>query len=503
MKELNSGFLAINMMTSNEASIGKEITMTISSGLIISLTMGLIFIGLIGLILYRKKSTLDKILQEKTEALEYSIHHDHLTGLCNRNYMMNILQEELIDPAISFTALYVVNVVNLKIINDAYGHEIGDRILQHIARLLKEEFKTSDERIGMDHTEFLVFDSSLLCIEAVCEKANTLIQRLSRTTIINHMEIGVKVNVGISFAPDHSLEANLLLKKANIAEIQAVKKGPNHYHIFQSNLYKDALKRITLEKQLKRAVAKNEFEVFYQPRIRMSDMQVIGSEALIRWHHPDGKIVYPGNFIGLAESVGFISEITKWVVIHVARQVKVWETMGYAMKVSFNISGKEFDDDFLELLEGIIEKEQVNPNLLEVEITETATLEDIDYSATLVERLNDHGLSVALDDFGTGYSSMTYIKKLKAGKLKIDRSFIEDIDEYQQRAVVESMIQLGRKLDYVINVEGIETFEQLNILKEMDVDEVQGWYFSKAITADAFIDYVKLQESKVQAIKIQ
>lgn len=497
MIKLYSDLFFIQLMTSNIRIDGDLLTMSINTSFIVGLLLIFVILSLMSILFYvNYKKAVYVALQEKSDVIEYSIHHDNLTGLCNRNYMMQVLQQVLIDPSHNFTALYVIQVVNLKVINDAYGHDMGDSILKHVTTILKDEFGSTDEHIGMDHTDFLVMDSTILSVEGVCDRASYMIRRLSHTTIINRMEIGIKVNIGIAFAPDHSLEANLLLKKADIAQIQATKKGPNQYHIFQTNLYKDALKRITLEKQLKRAVAKNEFEVYYQPRIRMSDFKVIGSEALIRWHHPDGKIVYPGNFIGLAESVGFISEITRWVIIHVVRQVNTWEAMGYVLKVSFNISGKEFDDDFIQLLEGIIREEKVNPNLLEVEITETATLEDIEHSKILVDRLNQIGVSVALDDFGTGYSSMTYIKKLHAGKLKIDRSFIEDIDEYQQKVVVDSMIQLGRNLNYIVNVEGVETLEQLNILREMDVDEVQGWYFSKAVPAEAFIDYVNQQESR-------
>lgn len=165
--------------------------------------------------------------------------------------------------------------------------------------------------------------------------------------------------------------------------------------------------------------------------------------------------------------------------------------MGFPIKVSFNISGKEFDDEFITMLSRIIKEERVNPALLEVEITETAALKDIEHSKFLVDTLNDLGVTVALDDFGTGYSSMTYIKKLKASKLKIDKTFIEDIDDYEQKVVVDSMIQLGQRLNYRINVEGVETEAQLEILKHLKVDEVQGWLFSKAVPASEFITFVK------------
>lgn len=224
-----------------------------------------------------------------------------------------------------------------------------------------------------------------------------------------------------------------------------MKLGPLQIKMFEDTLYKDVLKRITLEKQLRRAIALNEFELYYQPKINVKVMKVNGCEALIRWNHPDGSIVYPNDFIPLAEEVGLIEDIGRWVVKESASQVKKWHEIGHSIKVSLNVSGREFDDDFIKNLNHVIDEVGVDPRLLEVEITETAALKDIDHSRSLVQTLHNIGLSVSLDDFGTGYSSMTYIKQLKASKLKIDKSFIDDLENYEQKVVVDSMIQLGKK----------------------------------------------------------
>ncbi len=494
------GFERTDLPPQHELVEGPKQALSLSKDFLIlfALLISVILVSMVLLIissLRRKKAEL--VLEEHAHKLEHMAYHDFTTDLYNRAYLIEYLQKQLLEAKNTFTALYNLDIVNLKMINDAYGHDVGDRVLQHVAELLKEEFGSENECIGIYHTELLIVDHTRTDIESVKARISHLIRQLSHTTIIDYMEINIKVNVGISLAPEHSIDAKLLLKKANIALIESTKYGPNHYHVFEDTLYKDVLKRITLEKQLRRAVNNDEFVIFYQPRINVEDMTVSGCEALIRWNHPDGHLVYPNHFIPLAESVGFIEEITRWVIKRVSTQVMEWSVMGYNIKVSFNISGKEFDDDFIKMLREIIAEVKVDPTLLEVEITETAALKDIDHSKILVDTLNDIGLSVALDDFGTGYSSMTYIKKLRASKLKIDKTFIDDIEEYEQKVVVDSMIQLGQKLDYRINVEGVETEEQLRILKYLKVDEIQGWLFSKAVPADDFIDYVNMMlESK-------
>jgi len=471
-----------------QSSGGVSVPVAIALGFLILLSI--MEMVTIAVLQYRHKHTEAKVETVKAE-LDYFTQHDAMTGLVNRARLMEKLQDMLLLNPDSITALMVIEIVNLGMINDAYGHDIGDRVLVHVSGILKEEFKEVQEQVGVHHTTFMVLDGLYCDREVLKQKAIYLVKRLSHTTIVDHMEISIKINMGIAVAPDHSMDCKLLLKKANIALVEAQKHGNNEVRIFQDNLYKNSLKRMTLEKQLRRAVSKNEFELHYQPRIDLETKEVCGCEALIRWRHPDGRLVYPNHFIPLAESVGFISDITKWVVRRVATQVMAWEAMGHSIKVSFNISGKEFDDEFITLLSRIITEEKVNPDLLEVEITETAALKDIEHSKFLVDTLNSIGVSVALDDFGTGYSSMTYIKKLKAGKLKIDRTFIEDIHEHEQRVVVESMVNLGQELKYRINVEGVETIEQLEILEDMQVDEIQGWYFSKSLPAQDFINYVR------------
>lgn len=477
-----------SLVTASGSVMRMDMNMIVVTGtvVIVSLCVVMLFARMLG----QRKKALDE-LKRTSEELRHMAEHDSLTGLKTRHVFLNGLQQQMIDNNHPYIALMVLDILNLRTINDAYSHEIGDRVLIEIAGLLSDTFNEEVSMIGMNHTDFLVAYSGGSHVNDIHSQVQSLLNRLNNGIIIDHMEIAVKVNIGISLAPEHSLEANLLFKKANMACMEAGRSGHSQYSIFKSDIYRNALKRIALEKQLRRAVERNEFEVYYQPRIDLIDGSICGCEALIRWNHPEKGIVYPGQFIGIAEKHGFIRDITRWVIRTVIRQTLDWSNGGHRIKVSFNVSGKEFDDDFVTMMSDLMKQEQGDPSLLEVEITETATLKDMDHSKVMVELLQRMGITVALDDFGTGYSSMTYIKKLNANKLKIDRSFIEDIEDYQQRAVVESMIELGKKLDYCINVEGVETREQLRILEKMTVDEVQGWYFSKAVKADALMDYIR------------
>lgn len=460
-------------------------------GIIIWMVVGLVALSFITFRLYRKNLALKNSLKEARDDLVEVSKRDPLTGLYTRNYLMEQLQRRLVEASKGFVAFYNISIENIKLINDAYGHDVGDAVLCRLSQRLQAFFPELVDCVGIDQSDFFIIDGKATSENDIQTRVLSLTMILNKPIVVDRMEIRSRVAVGIAHGPKHAIDSQLLLKQVCAAKNEASKLGPNQYYIFKQRLHKNSIQRMIMEKQIHRALLRKEFEMYYQPRIDIRQDKVVGCEALIRWNHPEGRVVYPNDFIPLAESVGLINDITQWVTKAVMTQVVTWESMGYPVKVSFNISGKEFDDAFITMLSKGIEEMAVNPGLLEVEITETAALKDLEHSKMLVDTLNDLGVTVALDDFGTGYSSMTYIKKLRAGKLKIDKSFIDDIEEHEQRVVVDSMIQLGQKLNYSINVEGVERQDQLEILKKLNVDEVQGWYFSKAVKAPEFIDYMK------------
>jgi len=440
----------------------------------------------------KKLKELQLELGDQNNILKYIASHDPITHLYNRGTMVEHMQKHLLMQENKISYLYDIAVTNLRLINDTYSHDIGNEVLKVVAKRIREAFDDQSEILGMDQMTFLAIESNTSCKENAIFRAYSLIERLSEPVEVDYMEIDVLISVGIAMAPDHSLDAKQLIKKANMALVESLNRGYKSVYYYEDTLYIDVIKRITLEKQLRRAIKLNEMVLYYQPKINVKTMKVDGCEALIRWHHPDGHIIFPNDFIPLAEDIGFIDDIGKWVVKESISQVKRWQELGHNIRISLNVSGKEFDDKFIEHIHQNIKNQGVDPSLLEVEITETAALKDLNHSRHLVQTLHEFGISVSLDDFGTGYSSMTYIKQLKASKLKIDKSFIDDLDNMEQRIVIESMIMLGKKLDYYINIEGVETKKQLFILKELGVDEVQGWLFSKAILPEAFIEYVKV-----------
>lgn len=431
-------------------------------------------------------------LDDQNNILQYMASHDPITHLYNRGTMVEHIQKHLLMQEHKISYLYDIAISNLRLINDTYSHDIGNEVLKVVAKRLREAFDGQSETLGMDQMTFLAIESHTRSKEDAITRAYRLIECLSEPIEVDYMEIDVLISVGISMAPDHSLDAKQLIKKANMALVESLNHGYKSVYFYEDTLYIDVIKRITLEKQLRRAIQLNEMVLYYQPKINLKTMKVDGCEALIRWHHPDGHVIYPNDFIPLAENIGFIEDIGKWVVTESICQVKRWQSLGHNIRISINVSGKEFDDEFIEHIQQNINIHDIDPSLLEVEITETAALKDLNHSRHLVQTLHDFGIRVSLDDFGTGYSSMTYIKQLKASKLKIDKSFIDDLDNMEQRIVIESMILLGKKLDYYINIEGVESKKQLMILKKLGVDEVQGWLFSKAILPEAFIEYVKV-----------
>jgi len=439
-----------------------------------------------------KLKTMKLEMEDQINILQYMASHDPITHLYNRSTMVEQIQKHLLMQENMVSYLYDIAITNHKLINDTYSHDIGNEVLKVVTKRLREAFDGHLEILGMDQMTFLAIESNSRCKEEALLRVKNIIENLSKPVVVDYMEIEILVNIGIAMAPNHSMDAKQLIKKVNMALVESLNRGHKTAYYYEDTLYIDVIKRIALEKQLRRAIKLNEMVLYYQPKINLKTMKVDGCEALIRWHHPDGHIIFPNDFIPLAEDIGFIDEIGKWVVTESICQVKKWQDLGHNIRVSLNVSGKEFDDEFIEHIHQNIKAHEVDPSLLEVEITETAALKDIKHSRHLVQTLHDFGIRVSLDDFGTGYSSMTYIKQLKASKLKIDKSFIDDLDNMEQRIVIESMILLGKNLDYLINIEGVESKKQLYILKDLGVDEVQGWLFSKAILPEAFIEYVQV-----------
>lgn len=431
-------------------------------------------------------------LIEKNERIEFLAYYDNLTLLMKREKLSEMLADCIAEKKAVAFAIYNIDLGNIKTINDTYGHGIGNEILVKVSKLLKMVMNDEACLIGMHHSEFLIVDFNIQKVSEALHKTNKITEELLKTIKVNHKEIDLETNIGISLYPLHGVDTTSLLTNANIAMMEAIKKGKNNSCVYEEVFYFNIINRLEMEKQLKKALQYHEFELFYQPKVDTKRCEILGCEALIRWRHPDGHLVYPMKFIEMAEETGSIVPIGDWVIFEACRQMKVWQLMGLKMNVSVNVSPRQLaGTHLLEVIKEALEVNDIEASYLELEITETAMMADVKNNAQLLLELRNLGVGIALDDFGTGYSSMNYIKELPITKLKIDKSFIDNIEELTQREIIKSIIDLGQALNYVINIEGVERLEQFKILQQYKADEIQGFLFSKALPKDEFLPFVQ------------
>lgn len=431
-------------------------------------------------------------LEKKNAHIEFLAYYDAITHLMKWDKLLETLTQLYhSDPSINM-CVFDVDISNLKTINDTYGHEVGNIVLKTIAQSLSNHYESSEYLLASHHSEFIIVYLKKLSEEEALKKGHRLVETALNPIKIGNREIDLQVSVGIALYPEHGSKPSHILKNANIAMMEAIKNGINNACLYEDEFYDNILNHIELEKQLKKALAFNEFELFYQPQIDTKSCHIIGFEALIRWHHPEGHLVYPGRFIGIAEETGLINALGNWVILTACKQIKLWEDQGYDYTLSINVSARQLiGTDLYKVVKNAIETYNIHPEHLEIEITETVMMQDIDRNAKLIEKLRALKVGIALDDFGTGYSSMSYIKSLPITKIKIDKSFIDHIEDHAQREIIKSIISLGQALNFIINIEGVERKEQFKILQHYKADEVQGFLFSKALPIQELPDYIK------------
>ncbi len=431
-------------------------------------------------------------LTEKNERIEFLAFYDTLTHLMKRDKLREMLAEYIHNNKLSEFAIYNVDLGNIKTINDSYGHHVGNEILIQITQLIKDVVIDRSCMIGMHHNEFLIVDFNSKTIDEALYQSNGILVGLQKTFKVSNKEIDLETNIGISLYPLHGTDAISLLTNANIAMMEAIKNGKNSICVYKESFYTNIINRLEMEKQLKKALQYQEFELFYQPKVDSSKCEIVGCEALIRWRHPEGNLVYPAKFIEMAEETGSIIPIGDWVIYEACRQIKAWQLMGLHMQISVNVSARQFTGThLLEVIQDALQINEIEADLLEIEITETAMMRDVKHNALLLSQIKALGVGIAIDDFGTGYSSMNYIKEFPITKLKIDKSFIDNIEEVTQREIIKSIIDLGQALNYVINIEGVERLEQFKILQVYKANEIQGFLFSRALPKDEFVPYVQ------------
>ena len=429
------------------------------------------------------------------EQLYYMAHYDALSGLPNRLLLKDRLQQALAraERQKTFVAILFIDLDRFKYINDSLGHMVGDLLLREVAQRLSRNLRSEDtiSRIGGD--EFIIvisyFENSKESLSITTVIAKKIMAELSIPFNINGHEVYSTASIGIACYPTDGQTINELLKNADSAMYHAKSVGKNNYQFYSKALNAAAFESLDMENSLRHALERREFELYYQPKIETKSKKICGGEALIRWNHPKKGRVSPAQFIPLCEEIGLIVTIGEWIIHTVCMQAKSWQDQGLpALRIAVNLSPLQFrQPDLIKQIRSALNVTGLNPSELELEITESATMEDIDKAIATLGTFNNMGLHLSIDDFGTGYSSLNYLKRFPIHTLKIDQSFIRNLDtSFEDAAIVKSIITLAHSLKLSVVAEGVETKEQFDYLESLGCDEIQGYLFSPPISANEF-----------------
>lgn len=446
----------------------------------------------------------EQILAEKR--LEQLATHDSLTGLANRAHMQERLQRMLENSQLeSQVAVLFIDLDRFKEVNDTLGHSPGDILLAEVARRLRKNLRPDDlvARLGGD--EFVV---AIPCPQGA-ESARMLVEKLSSALsepmVIAGHEVFVRASVGISMYPDDAKSKEALLQAADIAMYRAKEAGRNSYRFFNQAMSEQMKGRMTIENSLHRALERKEFELHYQPRVNLSTLQVAGFEALIRWNHPQLGRIAPLEFIPIAEERGFIAEIGKWVLDEACCQAqRIIDATGKPIRISVNLSARQLaGEQLLDDVRNALDRSGLRADLLELELTETALVNDIDASTRIFQALKGLGVSLAVDDFGTGYSGLAYLGQFPIDVLKLDRSFVnqKNRDKTGNMRVIEAFIEMAHRLGIPVVAEGVETADTLAFLIACRCDEAQGYYFAPPLPAQEVAGFLERFSGDAPAIE--
>ncbi|WP_052130242.1 EAL domain-containing protein [Ureibacillus sinduriensis] len=446
-------------------------------------------------LLNKKIVAQSKSLEEKNQTIEYMAYHDGLTNLPNRRKFHDVLLQTLTKAKQSneTLGLMYLDLDRFKSVNDSLGHVIGDKLLQQVSKRLLSSVRKTDfvARIGGDEFIILLSNSDR---EGCLEVAETLLDSFKEPFYIDSFEFYMTTCIGLSIFPYDAEDSSTLMKNADAALYLAKEQGKNRYKVYHSGMNMESYRKFLMQHELRRAIELDQFSLVYQPRIDLQTGKVVNAEALIRWNHPEWGIVRPDVFIPIAEESNFIYEIDKWVLKTVCTQLNCWKEQLPSLKISVNFNAQHFlQRNLVEHLREILEASKVDPSLLEIEVTETALLHNEEIVKSSLEKIKKLNINIALDDYGTGYSSINYLREFPFDTIKIDKSYIQEITDPQKnsRIIVESIITLIKNLNFRVIAEGVETEDQLNLLKKMQCDEIQGYYYSQPLSPGEFVQYAK------------
>lgn len=435
----------------------------------------------------RHETELEQLVTERTARLNYLAYHDELTHLPNRSLFEDrFLQTTFQTPENQVIATSLLCIDRFNNIRDTLGHEYGNRILIELAERLEKHLGRGSTAARFDGDEFAIL-MSRSNMGGILDTTENILREVRLPFYISGQEIFITASVGISVFRDDGRDVQTLLKNAGAALSQAREDGGNNYKFYTCEMNLRAQRRLSLECDLRRAIERSEFIVYYQPKIDTASRNIVGTEALVRWQHPTLGLVSPNDFVPTAEETGLIVPIGEWVLRAACTQTKLWHDEGYPLHVAVNLSAIQFqENDLAGIIAGIIDESGLDPHFLNLEVTETCIMENSAGAFKTLSRLRELGVKISIDDFGTGYSSLGYLKSLPIDVLKIDRSFIRDLTSNpDDSAMVSAILTLAHNLNLEVVAEGVETEEQLAVLKTMKCNEWQGYLCSQPIMADS------------------
>lgn len=438
--------------------------------------------------------------KEAEERLDYLTNYDALTGLPNRTLFLDRLEQSFIDASRREHHVAVLNLDldRFQTINDTMGHEIGNKLLQKVAGRLASVIHSGDTVARLGGDDFIFCLREISDVENIAGVARRILSVFEKPFLIHQVELFVTASIGIGVYPLDDSSSQNLLKYSEMAMYKAKQRGGSSYEFYKAEMNTVLLRKVSMENSLRRAIERNELLLLYQPKIDLQTGRVVGSEALVRWMHPELGLLSPAQFIPLAEETGCISALGEWVLREACRQNAVWhKEFSDWIDVSVNISAQQFlKENFPDLIRDILKETGMDPGYLDLEITETILMESTEDSLRRLGELKSLNLRISIDDFGTGFSSLNYLKVLPIDKLKIDGSFVRGVpQDSNDCAITRAIIALAKSLKQRVIAEGVETKEQCQFLRLEGCDEVQGFLFSHPLAPEEFEEFVRFNLS--------
>jgi len=458
-------------------------------GIYLALAYVLLTFALLGFIIPKLNKMRREIVRQAS-VLQYQSLHDGLTGLPNRNLFESRIQQAAQRKGLPHFALLLMDLNRFKQVNDTLGHCSGDAVLVETGIRLRQVVRISDTVVRLGGDEFAIFlpGSDLNGAVAVAKK---LIDAMDQPFNLDYHSLHIGASVGIAMSPDHGTDVNTLMRHVDVAMYEA-KRTNSGYLVYDDSMDKDALTKLALSSELREGLGRGELSMVYQPQMDLADNEIIGVEALVRWYHPKHGLLLPDAFIKLAEDSGQIGAFTHWMLRETVRQISIWQLNHLRIKVSVNLSPINLHDPHLPVkIDKLLAEYQVGSEFLELEITESAIFSDIEKATETLKHIHNMGISLSIDDFGTGYSSLIHLKQLPISQIKIDRSFIMELNhDVNNVSIVNTLVELAHLLGLKVVAEGAEDMETVEILRRLNCDTVQGFYIAKPMPATEIERYL-------------